>query len=165
MHGATHHTLLTFDPYPGLWRDTGYSIHRLLWAFIQEWMVCSVVTCIIFKHYCTCTVVPCWWWCEPVHMPIMTSICCIVWLSFRWPCAWPTRFNFGIRRHCNPGHTCKSPLFCVGALSLIKVFRLLLVLGLTVKYLYTWTLATFECILTRSNILLLLLYVYSMHLL
>ena len=103
----------------------------------QEWIVYAVIACIIFKHYCTCTLVPCWWWCEPVHMPIMTSICCIVWLPFRWPCAWPTLFSFGIRRHCNPDYTCKSPLFCVGALSLIKVLRLLLVLGLTVKYLYT----------------------------
>ena len=27
---ATHHTLLTFDPKPGQWRDSGYSIHRPL---------------------------------------------------------------------------------------------------------------------------------------
>ena len=25
----------------------------------------------ILKHYST--EVPCWWWCEPVHMPIMSS--------------------------------------------------------------------------------------------
>ena len=76
-----HTTLLTFDPNPGLWRvGIPFTDHCELFIQRSEWMVCTVITCIILKHCCTCTVVPCWWWCEPVHMPIMTSavyICCL----------------------------------------------------------------------------------------
>ena len=62
MHGATHHTLLTFDPKPGLWRDSigiPFTDHCELFIQRSEWMMFAVITCIILKHCSTCTVVPC----------------------------------------------------------------------------------------------------------
>jgi len=136
MQGTTHHTLLTFDPIILAYGEiVGIPFTDHCALFIQRRRVDGV--CFYYMYYFDThsgAMLVAMWACAHAYH----DICCIVWLPFRWPCARPTQFSFRVRRHWDPGHTCKSPLFCVRLIKVLSISRLLLVLGLTVKYFCTY---------------------------
>ena len=166
-HGAMHHThslhlilILAIGELVGI----PFIDHCELNIQSQEWMVCAVITCVILKH--CCTVVPCWWWCKTVYMPIMTSAV----LSGSHSVGLVPDQHGSVSESGNieilATHVSHHYFVWVYFVSLKSSApqRLLLVLGLTVKYLCIWTFASIRRYFAHLNIYY-YYYMYSIRLL
>jgi len=146
---ARCHTPHTTHIWSWTWprRYSGYSIHRPLWVIHpnakSRW--CLLFTCVILKHYTT--VVPCWWWCKTVHMPIMTYAVLsgshsVSLVPDPHSSVLESRDIEILATHVS--HRYFVSVYIFHFIKVLSTSRLLLVLGLTVKYLYIWMLASIQ---------------------